>query len=80
MNRTPLQNGVVERWNRTLREMVRLMSCCYTLPYLLWIYALKTTMYMLNQVPSKTVPKTPLELWTVRRPSLRHIRIWGCRA
>ena len=35
-------------------------------------------MYILNRVPSKAVPKTPFELWTGRKPSLRHIHIWGC--
>ncbi|KAL5562549.1 hypothetical protein UlMin_032296 [Ulmus minor] len=37
-------------------------------------------MYLLNLVPSKLVPKTPHELWTGRKPSLRHIHIWGCPA
>ncbi|RVW44411.1 Retrovirus-related Pol polyprotein from transposon TNT 1-94 [Vitis vinifera] len=37
-------------------------------------------MYILNRVPSKAVPKTPFELWTGRKPSLRHIHIWGCPA
>ncbi|KAL5810596.1 hypothetical protein ACOSQ4_027164 [Xanthoceras sorbifolium] len=31
-------------------------------------------------VPSKSVPKTPLELWNGRKVSLRHFRIWGCPA
>ena len=31
-------------------------------------------------VPSKSVPKTPLELWNGRKPNLTHIRIWGCPA
>ena len=37
-------------------------------------------MYLLNLVPSKTVPKTPTELWKGRKPSLSHIRIWGAPA
>ena len=37
-------------------------------------------MYVLNLVPSKSIPKTPLELWNGCKPSLRHIRIWGCLA
>ena len=37
-------------------------------------------MYILNLVPSKSVPKTPLELWNGRKPSLRHFGIWGCPA
>ena len=43
-------------------------------------HALKITTYLLNLVPYKSVPKTPIELWTGDKPSLRHIRIWGCPA
>ena len=31
----------------------------------------------MNRVASKVVPKTPFELWTGRKPILRHIHIWG---
>ena len=31
-------------------------------------------------VPSKSVSKTPTELWNGRKPSLDHIRIWGAPA
>ena len=44
------------------------------------MHALKTTMYLLNRVPSKSVPKTPFELWTDRKPSLRHLHVWGFSA
>jgi hypothetical protein len=37
---------------------------------------LKTTIHILNRVPSKAVPKTPYELWTEREPSLKHLRMW----
>ena len=42
------------------------------------MYALKTAVYLLNRVPSKAVPKTPFELWIRRKPSLRHLHVWGC--
>ena len=42
------------------------------------MHALKTIVYLLNRVPSKSVPKTPFELWTGRKPSLRHLHVWGC--
>ena len=77
---TPQQNGVAERRNRTLIEMVRSMLSNCSLPLSLWIYALRTATYVLNRVPSKAVPKTPYELWTGRKPSLRHLRVWGCPA
>ena len=31
----------------------------------------------MNLVPSKSVPKTPIELWSGRKPSLPYVRIWG---
>ncbi|GKA23015.1 retrovirus-related pol polyprotein from transposon TNT 1-94 [Tanacetum coccineum] len=50
---TPQQNGVAERRNRTLMEMVRSMISKSSLPRILWIYALRTAMYLLNRIPSK---------------------------
>jgi len=51
-----------------------------TLPINLWMEALKNAIYILNRVPSKSVPKTQYELWTGREPSLNHFRVWGCSA
>ena len=48
-----------------------------SLPVLFWGYALETAMYILNLVPSKSVPKTSTKLWSGCKPSLNHIRIWG---
>jgi hypothetical protein len=75
---TPQQNGVAERRNRTLMDMVRSMLSNSSLPISLWMEAFKTTIYLLNKVPSKAIPKTPFELWTGRKPSLRYMHVWGC--
>ena len=75
---SPYQNGVAERRNRTLVDMVRSMLSNSNHPNFLWIDALKTTTYILNRVPTKAVPKTPFELWKNWKPSLRHMRVWGC--
>jgi len=77
---TPQQNGISERRDRTLMNMVRSMLRNLTLHVSLWMYALKTVMYLLNKVPSKVVPKKPFELWTNRTPSIRHLHVWGCQA
>ena len=69
----PDQNGVAEKRNQTLLDMVRSMLSSSKLPRFLWTEALKTTVYILNQVPTKVVPKTPFELWKGWKPSLRHI-------
>ena len=60
--RTSQQNGVAERRNRTLLDMVRSMMSYSTLPISIWGYALNTIMYLLNLVPLKSVSKTPVEL------------------
>ena len=77
---TPEQNGVAERRNRTLMDMVGSMISRTKLPQSLWGEALKTAMYILNRVPSKSVPKIPFELWTNRKLSLNHLKVWGCPA
>ncbi|RVW95174.1 Retrovirus-related Pol polyprotein from transposon TNT 1-94 [Vitis vinifera] len=77
---SPSMNGVAERRNRTLKDMVRSMISHSTLPEKLWGEALKTAAYILNRVPTKAAAKTPYELWTGRKPSLKHFHIWGCPA
>ena len=77
---SPEQNGVAERRNRTLMEMVRSMISRTNLLGFLWGEALKTALYILNRVPTKAVPLTPFELWTGRKPSLNHLKVWGCPA
>ena len=76
----PSMNGVAERRNRTLLDMVRSMISHSSLPESLWGEALKTAVYVLNRVPSKAVAKTPYEMWTGKKPSIRHLHIWGCPA
>ena len=61
-------------------DTVRSMLSNSTLPLSLWMYALKTAIYLLNWVPSKAVSKTPFELWIGRKSSLRHLHVWGCPA
>ncbi|KAL6340525.1 hypothetical protein AAG906_010433 [Vitis piasezkii] len=61
MPRTPEQNGVAKRQNRTLIDMVRSMMSNSTLPKFLWGEALKTVVHILNRVPSKVLPNTPYD-------------------
>nr|GEU63939.1 putative S-locus glycoprotein domain-containing protein [Tanacetum cinerariifolium] len=56
---TPQHNGVSERRNRTLLDMVRSMMSQTTLPMFFWDYALETVARILNMVPTKKVEKTP---------------------
>ena len=72
---SPDQNGVAERRNRTLLDMVWSMLSSSKLPKSLWAKALKTTMYILNRVPTKAIPKTPFELLKGWKPSLQYMRV-----
>ena len=72
---SPTMNGVAERRNRTLKDMVRSMISHTTLPDSLWREALKTAVYILNRVPKKETIETPSELLTGKKPVLRHLLV-----
>ena len=74
---TPQQNGVSKRRNWTLLDTIRFMMSFAQFSDSFWGYSLETTVYILNNVPSKSVSETPYELWKGRKGSLRHFRIWG---
>ena len=78
MSSSPDQNGVAERRNRTLMDMVRTMRSSTKLPQYLWTETLKMAVYILNRVPTKAVSKTPFDSFKGWKPSLRHIHVWGC--
>ena len=61
-------------------DMVRSMMSAATLPVSFWGYTLETAAFMLNCVPSKSMEKTPYELWFGRVPPLSFLKIWGCEA
>ncbi|GJZ33158.1 retrotransposon protein, putative, ty1-copia subclass, partial [Tanacetum coccineum] len=77
---TPQHNGVSERRNRTLLDMVRSMMNLKTLPLSFWDYALESATRILNMVPTKKVDKTPYELWYEKVPNLSYLKVWGCEA
>ena len=72
------KNGVAERRNRTLVDMVRSKLSNSSLPKFLWLGAFKMAVYILNRVPSKAILKTPFELWKNWKLSLRHMLVWDC--
>ncbi|KAK8652100.1 hypothetical protein V6N13_061124 [Hibiscus sabdariffa] len=76
----PQWNEVSERKNRTLLDMVRSMMSHSDLLIYFWGHALETAAFTLNRVPSKSVQKTPHEMWTGKRPSMSFMKIWGCKA
>ncbi|GJV81444.1 putative ribonuclease H-like domain-containing protein [Tanacetum coccineum] len=77
--RTPQQNGVVERQNRTLIEAARTMLSDSLLPTNFWAEAVSTACYVLNRVRvTKPQNKTPYELLFGQKPIISYIRPFGC--
>ncbi|GJZ61657.1 putative ribonuclease H-like domain-containing protein [Tanacetum coccineum] len=77
--RTPQQNGVAERKNRTLIEAIRTMLADSFLPNTFWAKVVSTACYVLNRVlVTKPQNKTPYELITSKIPIISYIRPFGC--
>jgi len=75
---TPQQNGVSERKNRTVMEMARSMLKEKGMSNTFWVKAVYTAVYILNKCPTKAVKdKTPIEAWSGRKPSAKHLRVFG---
>nr|GEV03669.1 retrovirus-related Pol polyprotein from transposon TNT 1-94 [Tanacetum cinerariifolium] len=78
--RTPQQNGVVERRNRTLVEAARTMLTFANLPLFLWAEAIETACFTQNRsIIHKRFDKTPYELINKRKPNIKFFRVFGCR-
>ncbi|UYV79989.1 K02A2.6-like [Cordylochernes scorpioides] len=76
---TPEQNGVAERMNRTLLNLVRSTVNSCNLPTASWPELTNTAAYLRNRVTNRhNEEKTPFELWFGKRPALQHLRAIGC--
>ncbi|CAN1246025.1 Retrovirus-related Pol polyprotein from transposon TNT 1-94 [Linum grandiflorum] len=77
---SPQQNGIAERKNRTLKNMINAMLISSGAPQNLWGEAAHSATHILNRVPHKKLEKTPYELWKGYPPNLNYLRVWGCLA
>ena len=60
-------------------ETARSMLMEKGLPKTFWAEAVSTAVYLLNRCPTKAVQdKTPVEAWSGRKPSAKHLRVFGC--
>nr|GEU81597.1 retrovirus-related Pol polyprotein from transposon TNT 1-94 [Tanacetum cinerariifolium] len=77
--RTPQQNGIAERKNKTLIEAARTMLADSLLPIPFWAEVVNTACYVQNRVlVTKPQNKTPYELLHGRTPSIGFMRPFGC--
>nr|GEU75399.1 putative ribonuclease H-like domain-containing protein [Tanacetum cinerariifolium] len=78
-DRTPQQNGVAEKRNRTLIEAARTMLADAKLPVTFWAEAVNTACYVQNRVlVNKSQNKTPYELFNSKIPAIGFLRPFGC--
>lgn len=77
---SPQQNGIAERKNRTLKEMMNAMLISSGAPRNLWGEALFSANYILNKLLHKKFNKTPYELWKGKQPSYKFLKVSGCLA
>ncbi|GKA93379.1 retrovirus-related pol polyprotein from transposon TNT 1-94 [Tanacetum coccineum] len=76
--RTPQQNGVVERRNRTLVEAARTMLIFSRLPEFLWAEAVATACFTQNRsIINTRHNKTPYELLRGRKPNVEYFHVFG---
>ena len=68
---TPQLNGLVERKNRTLIDMARLMLSEYNISHSFWAEAINTACYYSNRLYCDPLKKkTPYELLNDRKPNI----------
>ena len=81
MRRTPQQNGVAERMNRTLMEKVHCMLSNANLSKEFQAEAVNMACYLVNHSPSTAIEcKTPFEVWSGAPANYSDLRIFGCPA
>ena len=79
--KTPEQNGVAERLNRTLVESSRSMLLDAKLPHKFWAEAISTAVYLRNLCPTTAIKgMTPYEAWFGEKPKVKHLRVFECGA
>ena len=79
---TPQQNGIAERYNRTVIETVRCMISDSGLSKEYWGEALNTATYVKNRSPNSSLNRnmTPYEALNGRQPNVKHFKVFGSPA
>ncbi|KAE8721174.1 hypothetical protein F3Y22_tig00016637pilonHSYRG00095 [Hibiscus syriacus] len=75
---SPQQNGVAERKNRTILDMVRSMLKSKKMPKEFWAEAVQCAIYVQNRCPHvKLDDQTPQETWSGQKPTVSHLKVFG---
>jgi hypothetical protein len=77
---TPENNPISERGNRTLFDAARTFLIEADLPARFWTFATKHVVYVRNRVRHATTGDSPYYMVTGEKPSLKNLKVFGCRA
>jgi transposase InsO family protein len=81
VRKTPQQNGVAERLNRTIIETARCLRLNAELPKIFWAEAVDMACYIINRSPRVALDgKVAEEVWTGQEVDYSFMRIFGCPA
>lgn len=76
---TPEQNGIAERFNRTLQENVQVLLRDAKLKSYMWPYAAEFATHVYNRrAHSSNGDLSPYQLFYGKAPSLKHLKPFGC--
>ena len=78
--KTPQQNGVVERENRVIQEMARVMLLNKQIPQKFWGEAVNTSCHISNRIFFQVgTKKTAYEIWNGKKPRVKYFRVFGSK-
>ncbi|GFX03539.1 retrovirus-related Pol polyprotein from transposon TNT 1-94 [Trichonephila clavipes] len=77
---TPEMNGVAERFNLTALDGIKTLLKSSEVPHKFWGEALLCFTYAWNRICHKDGNKTPFEKYSGRKPSVLHLKPFGCLA
>ena len=76
--KTPQQNGVVERKNRVIQEMARVMLLNKNIPQKFWAEGMNTSCRIGNRIYLRAgTKKTSYEIWREKKPKVKYFQIFG---
>ena len=78
--KTPQQNGMVERKNRVIQEITKVMLLNKNIPHKFWAKAVNTLCHIGNKIFFRArTKKTSYEIWREKKPKVKYFRVFGSK-